>query len=72
MDTGLSLDVLLRVPVGVEYDDRVGRSQVESNATRPGRQKKHKTVASFAGEVINCTLTVVTVRVAIQPLVGIT
>ena len=38
------LDVILRVPVGVVYDDSVGRRQVDADAARPRREQEEEGV----------------------------
>ncbi len=42
----LGLEVLVRVPVGVEDDDSVRRLEVEAEAARPGGQQEDEVVGA--------------------------
>mmetsp|Transcript_65506 Transcript_65506/g.115578 ORF Transcript_65506/g.115578 Transcript_65506/m.115578 type:complete len:203 (+) Transcript_65506:406-1014(+) len=61
------LDVVLRVPITVEDDHRVRRSQVDTHTTRAGTEQKHKTVA-VGVEAIDALLSLVATDPAVQAL----
>ena len=54
--TDLSLEVHLRVPVGVIEDDSVGRGQVDPQAPSSGGQHEYKLVTALTVVVVDVGL----------------
>jgi hypothetical protein len=63
----LGLEVLMRVPVGVEDDDRVGRLEVESEAARPRGQQEDEVVGAGLVELGQHVAPVLGFCRAVQP-----
>ncbi len=64
----LYLEIILRIPVAVEYDDGVGGGEVDPQAARPRGQQKAKVLRAWGVEVINRVLAQVPLDPAVQPL----
>ena len=62
------LHIVLRVPVGVEDNDRVGRGQVDPHAARARREYEDEGVGVLIGEAINRPLPLGAGDGAIEPL----
>jgi len=60
------LQVLVRVPVRVEYDDRVGLLQVQAQAARPRAQQEAEDVASGAVEALEHLAALVGLGASVQ------
>jgi len=70
-DDKIDLEVVLRVPVRVVYDDSVGGSQVDSEATGTSAQQKHKPIRVRPRKPINCLLAHTASNPAVDPLIQI-
>lgn len=68
---GSYLQVVLRVPVGVEDDAGVCRSQVDAESSGSCAQQEDKAVRVRSGEAVDGCLTQVTANSAIDAFVGI-
>lgn len=62
------LEIILRIPVAVEYDDGVGGGEVDPQAASPRGQQKAKVLRARGVEVINRVLAQVPLDPAVQPL----
>ena len=65
---GLSLQVVLGVPVGVKYHHGVGRRQVHPQSTCPRRQEETEVQRSLCVEMVNGFLPYVPLDGAVQSL----
>ena len=68
MGPGLSLQVVLGVPVGVKYHHGVGRRQVHPQSTCPRRQEETEVQRSLCVEMVNGFLPYVPLDGAVQSL----
>ncbi len=64
----LYLEVVLRVPVAVEYDDGVGGGEIDPQAARPRRKQEAEVLRAGRVEVIDCVLAQLALYSAVQPL----
>lgn len=67
VSTILSLKILMGIPVRVENDDRVGRLQVETQATGTGRQQEEEVVRRLVVELFEQITAIIRFRCTIQP-----
>ena len=72
MRSGQSLNVIVRIPIGVIDDDRVGSVQVDAQATGSGGQEEDELLGAFSIETINGVLTQCARDRAINSLVLVT
>ena len=64
----LCLQVILGVPITVEYDDSVSCGQVQTEPSRSRRQQETEVLRAFSIEVVQSLLSDITSDGAIQPL----
>jgi hypothetical protein len=62
------LEVILRVPIAVEYDDGVGGGEIDAEAARPRRQQEAEVLRAGRVEVIDRVLAQLALYSAVQPL----
>jgi len=63
------LHVVLRVPVRVEHDDRVGGGQVDADAARARREHEEKGPRHRVREAVDRLLPLLAADGAVEPLV---
>ena len=64
-----ALQVVLRVPVGVEDDDRVGGGQVDADAARARREQEEERARCRVREAVDCLLALILTHRAVEALI---